>query len=250
MNLLPLYLLAGSGERLRPLTDDRPKALIEINARPILSRSVESLIRCGLRRFVVVTGYRSEMVRTFFHEFYTDIDVQFVQNDRYAETNNAYSLWLARSAFDDAELLLLDGDILFEHPIAEMMTKEPAEGNRLAVRGSDDLGWEEIKVLLDDRGLITRIGKDVEPARGFGESIGIARFDVAGTAALFATLSSRIERPGGENEFYEASFQQMIDQGVPIGIVNTLDYRCIEIDTADDLAVAERDVACYVDRFL
>jgi len=247
MNLLPVYLLAGSGERLRPLTDTAPKALITIHDRPILSRSVDFLLENGLRRFVVVTGYLSDMVHAFFAEDYPGIEVLFVHNDRYRETNNAYSLWLARAAFADRGMLLLDGDILFEREIAAMMTTGPETGNRLAVRRSDTLGWEEIKVVLDDHGNVARIGKELEPSKSFGESIGIARFDPGGVRDLFMALDRRMVSAGGENEFYEASFQQMIDSGTTIGVVDTLHYRCIEIDTPDDLATAERDVARYVD---
>lgn len=247
MPLLPLYLLAGSGERLRPLTDTQPKALIPINDRPILARSIDFLYELGHRRFAVVTGYRSEMIHDFFASGYPDVDVTYIHNDRYRETNNAYSLWLARDLFGDDGMLLLDGDILFQREIAALMNAGPEEGNRLAVRRSDDLSWEEIKVLLDEEGNITRIGKDLDPGTSYGESIGIARFDRDGTERLFAALGERIANGRGENEFYEASFQQMIDEGTRIGIVDTMGYRCIEIDTPDDLAAAERDVAVHVD---
>lgn len=247
MSLLPLYLLAGSGERLRPLTDTTPKALVRINGRPILSRSIDFLCQPGHRRCAVVTGYRSEMIHDFFARDYPDVAVTYIHNDRYRQTNNAYSLWLARDLFADDGMLLLDGDILFQREIAALMTAGPEEGNRLAVRRSDDLSWEEIKVLLDGEGNIARIGKDLDPATSYGESIGIARFDREGTARLFDTLQRRMSDPNGENEFYEASFQQMIDEGTAIGIVDTMGYRCIEIDTPEDLAAAERDVAAHVD---
>jgi hypothetical protein len=50
---------------------------------------------------------------------------------------------------------------------------------------------------------------------------------------------------GMANEFYEASFQQMIDQGAKIGMVNTGDAMCMEIDTVEDLEIAKYLCKCY-----
>lgn len=242
-----LYLLAGSGTRLFPYTESMPKALIDINGRPLLSRSVDSMIACGIDRFVVVTGYRAESVHRFFRENYPGLAVEFIHSERYAETNNAYSLWLAQGAFTGDGMILMDGDILYQHQIAELMLTPSGLPNALAVRGSNDLGEEEIKVMLNGKGEVTRIGKTLNSVECYGESIGIARFSPVGAKRLFQTLSHRIQTLGLEGEFYEASFQQMIDEGERIGIVDTLDYRCIEIDTPDDLRMATEEVVAYID---
>ena len=78
--------------------------------------------------------------------------------------------------------------------------------------------------------------------------MGIARFDPSGTRLLFDVLRKRIRDGAGATEFYEHSFQEMIDTGCEIGIVDTLTFRCIEIDTPEDLNEASADVAQYVDR--
>jgi NDP-sugar pyrophosphorylase family protein len=64
--LRALVLAAGRGERLRPLTDDRPKPMIEIGGKPILQYNLELLVRAGIREAAVNLHYRPDVVRDFF----------------------------------------------------------------------------------------------------------------------------------------------------------------------------------------
>ena len=244
-----VLLLAGAGSRLRPLTDTTPKPLIDVAGRPLLSRSIDSLVACGISELVVVTGYLEEEIRRFFREEYPLMNVELIHNRSWDTTNNAFSLLLARDALARNGMLLLDGDILYEHPI---MTRVMAceEENVLAVRSSGTLGEEEMKVRVDGSGAIARIGKDLPPQTCSGESIGIARFDPETVSLLFRVLEHRIDGCGAGGEFYEASFQEMIDLGTRIGMVETGECACIEIDTHEDLALAAQVVAPAVDRGL
>jgi NDP-sugar pyrophosphorylase family protein len=64
--LRALVLAAGCGERLRPLTDDRPKPMIEIGGKPILRHNLETLARAGVREAVINLHYRPECIREYF----------------------------------------------------------------------------------------------------------------------------------------------------------------------------------------
>jgi choline kinase len=234
-----VFLLAGVGSRLRPLTDTTPKPLISVAGRPLIARSVDSLIAVGITELVIVTGHLEDQIQRFFRSSYPGISVTFVHNERYEETNNAYSLLLARQAIDGKGMLLLDGDILYDPTISRKVLGPTAPARSLVVRRSNQLGEEEIKVQLDARGRITQIGKQLPPDECVGESIGIARFDPMATVLLFETLHHRICRLGLTGEFYEASFQQMIDHGMRFDMLDAGDHPCMEIDTPEDLQAAE-----------
>ncbi len=109
-------------------------------------------------------------------------------------------------------------------------------GNALIMRSSRSLGHEEIKLELDASGRIVRIGKEIDPARAVGESVGMEKFSASTASRLFEILDRRKER----HEFYEASFQEMIDGGCPVYAVDSGIYGCMEIDTPEDLAAADR----------
>ena len=108
-----LLLAAGSGFRLRPLTDDQPKCLTEIDGIPILERLVDCLRQQGFKRLVVVVGYLEHRIRQFLGEWQDGLSIEYVVNPQYRTTNNIYSLWLAREAVQEP-FLLIESDLLFE----------------------------------------------------------------------------------------------------------------------------------------
>ena len=243
-----LLLLAGTGTRLRPLTDELPKPLIDVGGRPLLARSIDSLVACGVTEIVAVTGHLGDKVAEFFREGWPDISVEIIRNEQHDTTNNAYSLLLSRGAFNGCGMILLDGDILYEHRIMQRVVADGGQGSALVVRRSRELGHEEMKVQVDEpSGVIKQIGKGLLPEECYGESIGIARFSPAVTELLFTTLDERIGGRGLINEFYEASFQQMIDRGVELTMLDTAGDLCIEIDTLEDLHFAVNHIVPILD---
>jgi choline kinase/phosphatidylglycerophosphate synthase len=238
--IIAVLLAAGTGTRLRPLTDDIPKPLVEVGGVALLGRSIDALVAAGVRRFVVVAGYRASRVETYLDLHYPTLDVELIYNRRFDESNNAASALLAARAFDGERMLLLDGDLLYDPAIIEELVAIDPRESRLVVRASNELGEEEVKVMVGRDGRIDRIGKTLAPRACVGESIGIALFDARTTARFFRTLEYRLMLPGGRDEFYEASFQQMIDEGVDLRPFDANGRVCIEIDTLEDHAEAER----------
>lgn len=237
-----IILAAGISSRLRPLTDDIPKCLLPVGGRTLLERTLGSLGEHPFESFFLVTGYHEERIRESVARLAPRIPVEFVLNARYATTSNAYSLWLALARCAGAPFVVLDADILF-HPALLARVLDSPHANPLALRDGGVLGAEEIKVEQDGMGRILRIGKDISPARAAGESIGIARFSAKAGTRLLAVLGRRKE----QNEFYEASFQELLDGGEEMRTVSCGDLPCMEIDTPDDLRAAA-EVAREIDR--
>jgi choline kinase len=227
-------LAAGVSSRLRPLTDTIPKTLLTIVGRTLLQRTIEALQDNGVERCVIVCGYRREAIEQFIDTLNARIPVAFVVNPLYDSTNNNYSLWCARTEVIGGPMLLLDSDILFDPRILGRLLRSPHE-NALVVKNSTNLGPEEIKTEEDTSGLILRIGKDIDPQKASGESIGIEKFSPLVVQRLFAILEQTKDR----DEFYEASFQELINRGEKIYAVTSSPYPCMEIDTREDLEEAE-----------
>ncbi len=229
-----VILAAGVASRLRPLTNTIPKSLLPVGGKPLLQRNLESLHRNGIRRCVVVTGYLGEMIETFILRLDLGMKVEFIHNPIFDQTNNNYSLWLTRPAVDGQAIILLDADILFDHMILALVLASPRE-DALVMHASKQLGHEEIKCILDADRAVLKIGKELDPSKSAGESLGIEKFSPATTTKLFEALSRRHTL----DEFYEASFQEVIDNGARIFAVESDGLPCMEIDTPDDLAAAE-----------
>ena len=82
-----IILAAGQGTRLRPLTDDIPKCMVEVNGKPILNRQLDTLQSAGIENIIVVTGYEENKIN--------DPRITKVFNEEYASTNMLYSLLCA-----------------------------------------------------------------------------------------------------------------------------------------------------------
>jgi choline kinase len=236
-----VILAAGTSSRLYPLTLSTPKCLLKVGEYTILERTIRNALRHRVPRFVIVIGFQAEMITDFVRVAFPSLEVEFILNPRFRDTNNAYSLSLANQALAGEEMLLLDGDIVFDHRILSGVLTASYE-NCLAVRRSTDLDEEEVKVAVDDEWRVLQVGKEVSMEFTLGESIGIESFSAAGTKRLFEILSRRILVEQRENEFYEASFQELVDTGTPIFVVDTGHLPCIEIDTLEDLREA-REIA-------
>jgi len=233
MSLRVVLLAAGRGERLRPLTDARPKALLDVGGVPLLVRAVRELAARGLTRFTIVDGYLGEMLRAALLEHFPEAWFRFVRNEEWARTNNAVSLQLARTE-DPEPILLLDGDIAFAPRVIDRILEDP-HPNRLGVRTRGTLGAEEMKVRLGPDGRVVDIGKSIDPSLAVGESIGIEVFSAAFCARLFDVLDRRIGEGPGWSEFYEASFVEVIRAGEFVHPVDLDALPCVEIDTEEDL---------------
>lgn len=228
-----ILLAAGTATRLRPLTDALPKCLLDIGAESMLSRAIRILSSRGLRRFTIVDGFKSELVRAHVTAEFPAEWFSFVRNEQYATTNNSYSLFLARYGADEP-MLLSDADIVYEPAVIDRLLADP-NPNRLALRTRGALGDEEMKVVVDADGRVTDIAKNVPPSSAVGESVGLEVFSPSFAERLFATLERRMLAEGRTGEWYEASFVELVKHGEPLTTVDLGSLDCMEVDTIDDL---------------
>lgn len=218
-------------KRLRPLTDKQPKCLLKIGARTLLQRSFDALIDNGISEFVVVTGYRSEMIEQLLKSLYKDITIHFIFNSVFETTNNIYSLWLTRPYTDGNEFLLLDSDIVYDPLLVTRMLAR--NGSALSVN-RHVLGKEEMKVVVDGDNNIIEISKTCDPEKALGESVGIEKMSSHYSSALFSELNKMIEDEHSDNVFYEKAFERLISQGHLFNVVDTTDLFSTELDTVED----------------
>jgi len=236
---------AGFASRLRPLTDHCHKAMLPLGTTTMMALTLENLRVNGIRDVVVVTGYRAEVLKEYIHSIRGDINVEFIHNPDYASTNNAYSLSLTEPYISGSAFVLLDCDIVFE-PVILKMVLDSKHSMALAVNKRNDLSKEEIKVYSQDGAIVDQITKEGIPQEAIGESIGIETFSPECGVRLFNVLQERIARGPGMTEFYEASFQELIDKKETLHIVDISGYRAMEVDFKSDLERAEREILPYL----
>lgn len=235
-----VILAAGIASRLRPLTNDCPKCLLKIGDRNLLQRSMDGLIKNGIAEFVVVTGYLHEQIDDFLKRLYPEVSITFIHNERYAMTNNIYSLWLARPEVEGKDILLLDSDIVYDPEIVGRLLR--SEHRDVLALNRHPLGEEEMKVVPDEEGRVKEISKTCRINDAIGESIGIERMSAAYTTALYKELHHMMIQEGLENVFYERAFERLIPQGHTFWIEDTTDLFSTELDTVDDFNDAQNRI--------
>jgi UDP-N-acetylglucosamine diphosphorylase / glucose-1-phosphate thymidylyltransferase / UDP-N-acetylgalactosamine diphosphorylase / glucosamine-1-phosphate N-acetyltransferase / galactosamine-1-phosphate N-acetyltransferase len=106
-----VVLAAGRGTRMRELTADFPKPMIEVRGKPVLQHIIEGLRDAGVRRFVIIVGYHAEAVRNFFGDGQRyKVDIDYVTQSVQDGTGRVVNL--ARSFAGDSPFILSYGDIL------------------------------------------------------------------------------------------------------------------------------------------
>lgn len=235
--MIAVILAAGMATRLRPLTDDRPKCLLQVGTKTLLARTIDALVENAISELVIVTGYRGEMIRQAVEAAYPTLNVHYIDNADYRTTNNIYSLWLAKPFIDGRETLLLDSDILLDASLIRAILN--AEGSALALN-RHTLGEEEMKIVTAPDGRMVEISKTCDPQKAVGESVGVEKMTADYTSALFRELAKMIVVEGLSGVFYEQAFQRLITQGHTFNIVDTTDYFSMELDTVADFELAGR----------
>lgn len=225
-----IIVAAGRGNRLRPLTDEKPKCLIEIAGKTILDRQLEWLNELGVDEVLVVTGHLEDQIRRAYGN-----QVKTISNPRFLQTNSLQSLWCAKDEFGN-DFIYLHSDIIFDPDILKSQLR--ADYDRSLVIDAKTCDIEDMKVIISD-GRLTSINKSIIPDQATGEFIGIARFRGAGVEELISAMNWCV-RFAPADAYFELALERMIKEDMIINPVYTEGKPWIEIDFVEDLEKARQ----------
>ncbi len=253
-----IVIAAGPGTRLRPLTEDRPKCMLEINGQTILQRMVRRFEEQGIDDVTVIRGYRGEKI---------DLPrITCVENQAYAGNNILHSLMTARHVLHDAcrrgaGVVVSYSDILFESGVLRSLLDTPSalalvvdSGWLAGYHGRSDHPLEEAEtVLLDNNRRVRRIAKNLfagqPPSAHHGEFIGLWKCTAEGVETVLRHFD-RLNQGLGPDEPFQCAdrwqtayltdfFQELVDEGEDIEAV-LISGGWLEIDTEQDYRRALR----------
>lgn len=226
-----IHLAAGRGTRLRPLTDDRPKPMVELGGISLLERNIETLRSVGITDQVVVTGYEAERIE--------ELGYETVHNAEYATTEMVYSLFCAADQFpDDEDMVISYGDIVYEKEVVESLRSCDApicvvvdqEWRDLWERRFDDPLADAETLSIDDGGVV-EIGDEPEGYHEIdGQYTGLIKIR-GDYVDQFVTEYEALERESIHMTWF---LQYLIDNGWEIAPVE-INGGWLEVDTIDDL---------------
>ncbi len=236
-----IILAAGLGTRLRSVHGDRPKCLITFNKSDwtILDQQIHSLSRAGVREIGVVVGHEKDQIISHITKNYRGSlqRFKFIENPRFLETNNIYSLWLAREWLTGDSFVALNADVAFDPEILP-----PAVISTGPITMIVDPVWrdETMKVVIrDDR--ILHMSKQITEEEFSATYIGITVFGRCIVDRFFEKLD-RLICESHYTVFFNVAVQQLIEEGVRVEYTLTVGRPWAEIDDPGDLAFARLHV--------
>lgn len=238
-----LILAAGLGTRLRPLTTETPKTLIKVHGVAILENALLQLASCGVRDTAIVVGYRSDAIEDAYGEQFQGMHLSYVRSNVFERTGSAYSLWLAREFLGGGNCLLLEGDVFFEKAILTRLLRSHHPDVGAVAPMSPLLSGSA--ATLDDDGRTRELRLSQTMANAIAEplykTINIYRFTAETLQHLLLPELERTIVGGAHTAYVEQVLSGLIHpQGLQLGMVNCGDLNWFEIDSVEDLRIAER----------
>ena len=225
-----LIVAAGKGTRLLPLTETIPKALIEIEGEPLISRSVRVLQSNNIEEITVVVGYKHQKIRDILGN-----SVQYVINPDFSTTNNMASMEAGMELIGNNPFIYLHADIWYEPSIISLALNQ--KGTLSFLVDKKVCGEEEMKVRVVD-GFITEADKSIPIEEAYGEWLGIAKFDPEGANIYRKAIKQTLIT---EKQQYDCSvISDLVLKGLCVQCVSIDNRKWIEIDFIEDLIEAKR----------
>jgi choline kinase len=228
-----IILAAGYGSRLRPLTADTPKALIEVGGKPLIDYPLDALRTAGISDVGVVVGYRSATMREDLSS--TEPRLTFLHNRDY-RAGNAVSLLAARPFVVDEPFVVCMGDHTIGSDIVQTLVADAVAECTLCV---DYMAWhpaqvgDATKVMVERDGYISEIGKQLDIWNAVDTGVFVM------TADVFPVIERLIDLQGPETTITDL-VTHMGERGKPFATRDVSGMFWADVDTPEDYESVDR----------
>ena len=231
-----VILAAGKGVRLRPLTDNVPKAMVKLKGKPLLEWNMEILKECGIGEILIVDGYRKEALEKYFGNSYKGIPVKYLFQEKQLGTADAIRL---ADKFVKGDFLVLSTDVIVEKSLVEELCIIDAfeDYDAIVVGRKVEDPWR-YGVLSYGNGELKDIVEKPEPGKEPSSivNVGIYRFN----RKIFGAIKLTEKSERGEYEITD-SIKIMLGAGAKVKVL-LYKGNCIDIGTKEELEKAEKEI--------
>ncbi|NLB91321.1 MAG: phosphocholine cytidylyltransferase family protein, partial [Clostridiales bacterium] len=237
-----VMLAAGQGKRLGKYTKENTKCMVEVAGKTLLEHAVESIKKAGIRKLVMVVGYQKEKLKHFVKEHIHGIEVIFIDNQEYENTNNIYSLFLAKEYLENDDTILLESDLIFEEDLISQLVADPRKN--MAVVAKYEHWMDGTVVLVDQKAnileFIDKHNFSYEKIDQYHKTVNIYKLSKEFSKNQYFPFLQAYMKAYGKNEYYEAALKAIAylsKSGLQaFHLQNALWY---EIDDGQDLRIAQ-----------
>ena len=223
-----LILNSGMGTRMGVYTSEHPKCMTELlGGETIISRQLRLLNECGIKDIVITTGYFNDVLMEYCNSLELPVNLTFVYNPIYNQTNYIYSIYCAKEILKDDDVVLLHGDLVFEKSVLEEILS--FEKSCMKVSSTLPLPEKDFKAVIKN-GEVKKVG--VEFFENAMEAQALYKLNRPEWAKWLNKMIEYCETDKRKC-YAEVAFNEISDDCI-IYAYDVEDRLCSEIDTPED----------------
>ena len=220
-----VFIAAGFGSRLVPITLNTPKPLVRVNGIRMIDTLLDAVVAAGIEEIYVVRGYLGEQFDQLLYKY---PGIKFIENPHYNEANNISSALLARHLLQNA--YVLEADLVLSNP--DIITKYQYISNYLGVPTDYTDDWcFEVKNRVITK---VKIG-----GNNCHHMYGISYWNEEAGAKLYDDIKKVYEMPGGKERYWDQVSLEYCKDNYTVEVRECTFDDIVEIDSFADLKKAD-----------
>lgn len=221
-----VFLAAGFGSRMVPITINTPKPLVRVNGQRIIDGLIDACLKAGIKDIYIVRGYLGEQFDQLLYKYPM---INFIDNHLYDKANNISSALVSKDILSNA--YVLEADLLISNP--DIIKRYHFQSEFLAIKKdfTDDWCFE-----VED-GIIT---KEKVGGENCYQMVGISYWNKKDGKKLSEDIQSAYNTPNGKNYYWEQIPLEVYKEKYQVGICECKDEDIVEIDTFDELKTIDK----------
>ncbi len=200
-----VILAAGMGKRLKELTSNNTKCMVEVNGVTLIDRMLHQIDKKNLSRIVIVIGYEGDKLKEYISTLDIKTPVVYINNPIYDKTNNIYSLALTKNYLVKEDTLLFESDLIFEDSVIDTLLEDPRDTLALVDKYEAWMDGTVVKLSSDDDILSFIPGKKMKftDTTEYYKTVNIYKFSSHFSKTHYVPFLEAYQKALGENEYYE-----------------------------------------------
>ncbi|MBR1748100.1 MAG: aminotransferase class I/II-fold pyridoxal phosphate-dependent enzyme [Clostridia bacterium] len=239
-----LLLAAGMGKRLEKFTKDNTKCMVEVAGRKLIDRAIEAVRYAGIKKMIVVVGYKGDNLVNYIKENYTEKEMEFffIDNKDYAISNNIYSFYLAKEYLMEEDTVLLESDLIYDKTLIKRVLDDSHPD---VVTVAKYKSWMDGTLIIkDEEGCITQFvdkkDMDYDALDIYYKTVNIYKFSKTFLKNVYFPFLEAYMKAYGLNSYYETPLKIVAHiAGKTLHAYEVGDLPWYEIDDEQDLDIAD-----------
>ncbi len=237
-----IILAAGMGKRLKELTSNATKCMVEVNGVTMIERTLGHLEKLGLKRIIFVVGYEGQKLKEYVESLHISTPLEFIDNEVYYKTNNIYSLYLAKEKLVEDDTLLLESDLVYEEAVIRKLVEHPYPSLTLVDKFESWMDGTCVTLDEDDNitAFLSKREFDFSKTDEYYKTVNLYKFSKEFSEKHYVPFLEAYCKALGTNEYYEQVLKVITFLDDPqIKAVKLNGEKWYEIDDVQDLDIAE-----------